>query len=119
MKGLEAIFIGTIPHWHALQFIATCGKGLDIYCEKPISYDVIEGIAMVNAWKKARNIVQVGFQRRQAQSFKKAKELIDSGKIGEVHQIVAQIHYNPGPQDTKIQPPPVSLDWEEWCRTSP
>ena len=119
MKGLEAVFIGTIPHWHALQFIATCNKGLDIYCEKPLAYDVMEGLAMVNAAKRAGNIVQVGFQRRQAQSFRKAKELIEAGKIGEVHQIVAQIHYNPGPQDTTIQPPPVSLDWEEWCGPAP
>ncbi|MBW6500587.1 MAG: Gfo/Idh/MocA family oxidoreductase [Bacteroidales bacterium] len=119
MKGLEAVFIGTIPHWHALQFIAACEKKLDIYCEKPLSYDVIEGIAMVNAWKKAGNIVQMGFQRRQSQAFMKAKELIENGTIGDVCQIVAQIHYSPGPQDTKIQPPPASLDWEEWCGPAP
>ena len=119
MRGLEAVIIGTIPHWHALQFIATCNKGLDIYCEKPLSYDVMEGLAMVNAAKKAGNIVQIGFQRRQAESFRKAKEFIETGKIGEVRQIVAQIHYNPEPQDTKIQPPPVSLDWEEWCGPAP
>jgi predicted dehydrogenase len=119
MKGLEAVVIGTIPHWHALQFIAACNKGLDIYCEKPLAYDVMEGLAMVNAARKAGNIVQVGFQRRQAESFKKTKELIEGGRIGEVHQVVAQIHYNPGPQDTKIQPPPASLDWEEWCGPAP
>jgi len=119
MKGLEAVVIGTIPHWHALQFIAACNKGLDIYCEKPLAYDVMEGLAMVNAAKKAGNIVQVGFQRRQAESFRKTKELIEAGRIGEVHQVIAQIHYNPGPQDTKIQPPPASLDWEEWCGPAP
>jgi predicted dehydrogenase len=84
-----------------------------------MSYDVMEGLAMVNAAKKAGNIVQIGFQRRQAESFRKAKEFIETGKIGEVRQIVAQIHYNPEPQDTKIQPPPVSLDWEEWCGPAP
>ena len=119
MKGLDAIFIGTIPHWHALQFIAACEKGLDIYCEKPLSYDVMEGIAMVKAAEKTGNIVQVGFQRRQSGAFKKAKEIIESGRIGDVHQIVAQIHYNPGPQNTTIQPPPASLDWEEWCGPAP
>jgi predicted dehydrogenase len=119
MKGLEAVFIGTIPHWHALQFIESCNKGLDIYCEKPLSYDVMEGLAMLKASEKAGNIIQVGFQRRQAESFKKAKELIAGGRIGDVHQIVAQIHYNPGPQDTKIQSPPSSLDWEEWCGPAP
>ena len=119
MKGLEALFIGTIPHWHALQFIAACEKGLDIYCEKPLAYDIREGLAMVNAANKAGNIVQVGFQRREAESFRKAKELIESGRIGEVHQISAQIHYNPTLQDTKIQQPPATLDWEEWCGPAP
>ena len=75
-KGLEAIFIATPPHWHALQFIAACEKGFDIYCEKPLAYDVLEGQAMVNAARKAGNIVQLGFQRRQSVAFAKAKELI-------------------------------------------
>lgn len=119
MKGLDAVFIGTIPHWHALQFIAACEKGLDIYCEKPLSYDVKEGLAMVKAAKSAGNIVQIGFQRRQSKAFQKAKELIQSSTIGTVHQIVAQIHYNPVLQDNTIQPPPPSLDWEEWCGPAP
>jgi predicted dehydrogenase len=119
MKGLEAVFIGTIPHWHALQFIAACNKGLDIYCEKPLSYDVREGQAMVAAANKAGNIVQVGFQRRQAESYKRVKELIEAGRIGTLYQVNARIHYNPGKQDTTIQPPPASLDWEEWCGPAP
>lgn len=119
LKELDAVFIGTMPHWHALQFIAACKKGLDIYCEKPLSYDIAEGIAMVNASKSAGNIVQIGFQRRQSNAFRKTKEFIENGRIGDVRQIVAQINYNPGPQDTKIQPPPTSLDWEEWCGPAP
>jgi predicted dehydrogenase len=119
MKGLEAVFIGTPPHWHALQFIAACGKGLDIYCEKPLAYDIKEGLAMVSAANKTGNIVQIGFQRRQSEAFKKAKELIDNGRVGKIHQIAAQIHYNPVLQDTTIQPPPASLDWEEWCGPAP
>jgi predicted dehydrogenase len=119
MKGLDVVFIGTVPHWHALQFIAACSKALDIYCEKPLSYDVREGLAMVNAANKAGNIVQIGFQRRQSKAFQKAKELIESDRIGTVHQIAAQIHYNPVLKDTTIQPAPVSLDWEEWCGPAP
>lgn len=119
IKGLEAVFIGTVPHWHALQFIAACDKGLDIYCEKPLSYDVLEGIAMVNAWKKAGNVVQVGFQRRQSNAFSKTMELIESGTIGNVHQLVAQINYIPVLEDTTIRQPPPTLDWEEWCGPAP
>lgn len=119
MKGLDAVIIGTIPHWHALQFIAACKKGLNIYCEKPLAYDVTEGEAMVAAAREAGNLVQVGFQRRQAGSYKKVKELIGSGRVGQIHQVNARIHYNPGKQDTSIQDPPASLDWEQWCGPAP
>lgn len=119
MKGLEAVFIATPPHWHALQFLAACERGLDIYSEKPLSYDITEGMALVNAAKKTDNIIQIGFQRRQSKAFEKCKELINSGRIGNIHQIVAQIHYDPGPQDIKIQAPPAALDWDEWCGPAP
>ena len=118
-KGLETIFIGTPPHWHALPFIAACEKGFDIYCEKPLAYDVREGQAMVSAAQKAGNIVQIGFQRRQSQAFMKAKEMIAAGELGKVHQVEAQIHYNPVISDHTIQPPPPSLDWELWCGPAP
>ena len=118
-SGLESVFIGTPPHWHALIFIAACEKGKDIYCEKPLAYDIREGQAMVKAAEKAGNIVQIGFQRRQSQAFMKAKEMIGSGDIGKVHQVGAQIHYNPVLSDNTIQPPPPSLDWEEWCGPAP
>ncbi|MDX1285368.1 MAG: Gfo/Idh/MocA family oxidoreductase [Draconibacterium sp.] len=119
VKGLEVVMIGSVPHWHALHFIAACKKGLDVYCEKPLAYDVREGQAMIKAAKKAGNIVQIGFQRRQSNAFMKAKELIEAGKIGKVRQIGAQIHYNPPLADHTIQDPPASLDWETWCGPAP
>ncbi len=119
INGLEVVFIGTPPHWHALQFIAACNKGLDIYCEKPLAYDVREGQAMIKAAQKTGNIVQIGFQRRQSLAFQKAKELIAEGQLGKVHQIGAQIHYNPVLEDSSVQSPPASLDWETWCGPAP
>ena len=119
MNELEAVLIGTPPHWHALIFIAACERGLDIYCEKPLAYDIQEGLAMVKAAEKAGNIVQIGFQRRQSEAFRKTKDLIDSGRVGNIHQVNAQINYNPELKDTTIQPPPASLDWEEWCGPAP
>jgi predicted dehydrogenase len=118
-KGLEAVLIATPPHWHALHFIAACEKGLDIYCEKPLAYDIKEGLAMIKAAEKSGNIVQIGFQRRQSNAFIKVKELISAGKAGKIHQIGAQIHYNPVLEDTTVQAPPASLDWETWCGPAP
>ncbi len=119
MQGLEAVFIATPPQWHALQFIAACEKGLDIFCEKPLAYDVMEGLAMVRAAEKAGNIVQIGFQRRQSSAFRHAKQYISEGQAGTIRQITAQIHYRANPADTTIQNPPASLDWHEWCGPAP
>ena len=72
--GLDVLFLTTPPHWHALPFIAACQKGLPVYCEKPLAYDVREGQAMMAAQKKAGNIVQIGFQRRNNDAFHAAGE---------------------------------------------
>ena len=119
MNGLEAVFIASPPQWHALQFINACEKGLDIFCEKPLSYDPMEGLAMVRAAEKAGNIVAVGFQRRQSKAFQFAQQYIQEGRAGELHKVVAQIHYRADPGDPTIQEPPASLDWDAWCGPAP
>ena len=117
--GLDAVIIATPPHWHALQFIDACRKGLAVYQEKPISYDVREGRAMVNAWKKAGNVVQVGFQRRQRTGFAEARRIVESGEAGRIVQVDAQIHYRAATPDPKPQDPPSTLDWDRWCGPAP
>src|SRR6266550_3174247 len=53
--------------------------GKDIYCEKPMSHSPADGVAMVDAAKKAGRIVQIGSQRVSSQICAKAKELIAQG----------------------------------------
>ena len=117
--GLDAVIIATPPHWHALQFIAACAKGIGVYCEKPLSYDVREGSAMVDAWRRAGNIVQIGFQRRQAASFRAAREYIRAGHAGRIVQVDVNIHYAARLQDATPQEPPPALDWDAWCGPGP
>ncbi len=117
--GLEAVIIATPPHWHALMFIAALEKGLDIYCEKPLSYDINEGKAMVAAAKKHGRIVQIGFQRRKSKAIQQARQYIQEGNIGKIIQAEAQIHYTAGMRDTTPQQPPASLDWDLWCGPGP
>lgn len=117
--GLDAVIIATPPHWHALQLMAAVEKGLDVYLEKPISYDVREGQAMVDAVRKSGRVVQVGFQRRQAEGYHQAAAFIRSGGIGRVVQVDAQIHYNAATLDPKPTDPPQTLDWDLWCGPGP
>jgi predicted dehydrogenase len=119
MPELEAVIIATPPHWHALQLIASLERGLDVYCEKPLSYDVREARAMADAVKKSGRIVQIGFQRRQNAAFKTVRERIQSGQAGRIVCAEANIHYTAGTKDPTPQPPPASLDWELWCGPGP
>lgn len=118
-SDLDAVIIATPPQWHALPFIAACEKGVDIYCEKPMAYDIREGRAMVNAAKKAGRIVQFGFQRRQSAAYQAAAAFVQAGKAGEIKQVEAQINYGPGRKDPTPKDPPASLDWDMWCGPSP
>ncbi len=117
--AMDAVIIATPPHWHALQFIAAVEKGLDVYCEKPLAYDIREGRAMVDAARKAGRIVQIGFQRRQSAGFAQARQYIQSGKAGRILQVEAQIHYNAGTKDPTPVEPPATLDWDLWCGPAP
>jgi predicted dehydrogenase len=117
--GLDAVIIGTPTQWHALQLLAAVGKGLDVYCEKPVSYDIREGRAMVDAVKASDRIVQVGFQRRQSKAYQAVRELVAAGELGRVIQADAQIHYTPKNNDPSPVEPPASLDWDLWCGPAP
>jgi predicted dehydrogenase len=119
VEGLEAVIIATPPHWHALQFLAALDKGLDIYCEKPLSYDIAEGLAMVKAAQQKGRVVQIGFQRRQSTAIQQVRQYVQEGKPGKIIQVEAQIHYAASIQDTTPQDPPASLDWDQWCGPAP
>jgi predicted dehydrogenase len=116
---LEAVIIGTPPHWHALQLIASLERGLDVYCEKPLAYDVREGRAMVDAVKKSGRIVQVGFQRRQSAAIQAVRQRIQAGDSGRIVCVEATINYIAGTKDPTPQNPPASLDWDLWCGPGP
>jgi predicted dehydrogenase len=119
VPGLDGVMITTPPHWHALQFIAACGKKLPVYQEKPLAYDVREGRAMVKAWKQGGNLVQVGFQRRQSEAFQQVRDYIKSGSPGRIVQVDVNIHYQAGVLDNTPQAPPATLDWDAWSGPAP
>ena len=48
-KDLDIVLIGTPDHWHALPMIAAVQSGVDVWVQKPISVDVVEGQSMVAA----------------------------------------------------------------------
>ena len=110
VPGLQGVIIATPPHWHALPFIEACRRGLDVYCEKPLAYDVREGRAMVDAAKASGRVVQIGFQRRQSEAIRQARQYVAEGHAGRIVTAAAQIHYPLQLADPTPQEPPPTLD---------
>src|SRR5215470_13466695 len=120
-KDLDVVFVGTPDHWHALPMIAAVEAGADVYVQKPISVDVVEGQAMVAAARKHKRVVQVGTQRRSTPHLVEARDrIVREGKLGTVGLVEVYCYYHmrarENPPDTA---PPASLDYEMWTGPAP
>ena len=120
-KDLDICLIATPDHWHALPMIAACEAGADIYVQKPISVDVVEGQAMLAAARKHNRVVQVGTQRRSTPHLIDAiEQVIKPGKLGKIGLVEIYCYYHmrtrENPPDTA---PPDNLDYEMWTGPAP
>src|SRR5262249_25711961 len=113
-KDLDLVEVATPDHWHALPMIAACEAGADVYCQKPISVDVVEGQAMVAAARKNKRVVQVGTQRRSTPHLVEARDrVIKEGKLGKVGHVEVCCYYHMrANDDTPTTTPPDFLDSE-------
>lgn len=93
---IEAVIICSSTNTHSPITIEAAAAGKHIFCEKPIDYDVKRIHQALDAVKQAGVKFQVGFNRRFDHNFRKVKELIESGAIGEL-QIVKVISRDPAP----------------------
>src|SRR5688572_4580147 len=120
-KDLDLVLIAPPDHWHALPMIAAVQSGLDVYVQKPISVDVVEGQAMLAAARKYKRVVQVGTQRRSTPHLMEAKDtIIKEGKLGNIGLVEIYCYYHmrsrKNPPDTT---PPEHLDYEMWTGPAP
>jgi len=120
-KDLDIVEVATPDHWHALAMIAAVQSGVDVYVQKPISVDIIEGQAMLAAARKHNRVVQVGTQRRSTPHLVEAmNEFIRPGKLGKIAMVDICCYYHmratENPPDTD---PPPYLDYEMWTGPAP
>ncbi len=120
---IDAVIIGTPDHWHAIPFIDACMAGKDVYCEKPISHNILEGRAMVNAARAFDRVSQIGTQQRSGTHFQKAVEIVRSGKIGRVTLTRTWNFSNETPngfgRPDDLASPPAGVDYDRWLGPAP
>ncbi len=115
-KGIDAVIIATPDHWHKTMVVEALKAGKDIYVEKPLTYTIDEGVEIIAEVKKGDRILQVGSQGISSKIQQKAKELIESGRLGQITLLRASYNRNtaggawiyPIPPDAS----PQTVNWE-------
>ena len=116
-KDIEAVIIATGEFQRVLPCIHACQAGKDIYAEKPLTLYIHEGRILVEAVGKHQRILQVGTQQRSMAMDCIASELVRSGGLGKVKEVLAVNYPGPDPSPAKpfpAQPVPAGLDWDIW-----
>ena len=122
---IDAVLIATGDRWHAPASILAMRAGKDVYTEKPSCMTVEEGRAVVEAAKKHRRIYQTGTQRLSEEHHAFCYQMVQSGRMGDVHTAYAHI----APWDSakmkrnvlpaQEQPPKDFVDWDAWLGPCP
>lgn len=122
-EPLDVVIVATPDHWHALPAIDAMKAGADVYLEKPVGVDVLEGEALLAVAREYNRIVQVNTQRRSNQLYlDMAEKYLHSGRMGKVGLVECFSHlglegWQPGAMpDAKV---PDHLNYELWAGPAP
>jgi predicted dehydrogenase len=120
-KDLDIVEIATPDHWHALPTIAAMESGADIYVQKPISVDVMEGKAMLDAARKLNRTVQVGTQRRSTPHLIEAREKVaKAGLLGKIGMAEVYCYYHMRANlNPPVSKPPEFFNYDAWTGPAP
>lgn len=121
--GVDAVFVVTPDHLHKTHVLDSLAAGKDVYCEKPMTYRVDEGLEIINAVKKTGRILQVGSQGVSSPLQARTRDIIASGKLGQVTMVRASYNRNtaggawiyPIPPDAS----PSTVNWEMFLGSAP
>jgi predicted dehydrogenase len=118
-QDIDLVLIATPDHWHAYIAIAAVKAGKDVYCEKPLTYNVREAVELVKAVRQTNRVLQVGSQQRSSKEFRVAAELVRNGLLGKVHAVDVSFGAPPKTYAKPEEPMEPGLDWNLWCGGGP
>jgi predicted dehydrogenase len=112
-KDVQAVLIATPEHWHYQMVMDALAAGKDVYVEKPLCQTPEQGMALVEAEKKTKQIIQVGMQRRSFDLYLEGRKIVAAGELGSVRMVRSWWlnNYVAQPPVTKLDG---KLDWEQW-----
>ncbi len=117
-NNIDACSVSTPDNTHAVAAIAAMQLGKHVYVQKPLTHDIYEARILTEAAKKYKVVTQMGNQGASGDGVRRAKEIYDSGALGDVHTVYTWTNRPVWPQG--IPTPtgkfevPKELDWDLW-----
>jgi predicted dehydrogenase len=130
---IDIVHIATPPHWHGIMSKAAAEAGKDIWCEKPMTRTIGEGIKVVEAVQKHGRMFRLNTWFRFKDEFyglgtavKPLKKLVDSGVLGWPLKVTVSgitgydwKFYWTGLPNLQPMPVPAELDYDSWLGPAP
>jgi predicted dehydrogenase len=120
-KRIDAVFIATPNHHHALSAMIAMQLGKGVYCEQPLCHDVAEARALADMARRYKVPTQMGNQGHCMEGYRRLCEYVWAGAIGkitETHSWTDRSNGGRGPRPAS-EPAPAGLHWDEWIGPAP
>lgn len=122
-KDIDAVIIATPDHWHSQITRDALAAGKDVYCEKPMVQTIAEGHSVIDAQQSSGRILQIGSQYVSSLIYIKAREVLQSGAIGELNAVEAYLDRNSAVGAWQYSIPtdasPQTVDWDRFLGRAP
>jgi len=120
-KDLDIVLVGSPDHWHTLHATAAMEAGADVYLQKPISVDVLEGEAILSTARRLKRVVQIGTQRKSTPHLIDAKkQVVEAGLLGKISHVDLCCYFHMRANgNPPVEPVPDRLDYDLWTGPAP
>ena len=122
-KDIDAVTVAVPDHWHSRMVLDALDAGKHVYCEKPLTWSIDEGKAIIDKQKKTGKLVMVGSQSKTSVLIAKARELVKAGAIGNVGMVrMTTFRNSPGGAWEYAVPLDASektIDWNQFLGRAP
>jgi hypothetical protein len=116
---VDAVYLATPDHWHALVTVAAARAGKHIYCQKPLTRTIAEGRAVVEAVRRYGVVFQHGTQQRHDPPMLFGCELVRNGYIGRLRHVRIGSPAGAVSGPWRPEPVPDGVDYDLWLGPAP
>lgn len=116
---IDGFLISTPEHWHGLIGIAAANAGKHMYMQKPLTYSIPEGQALVEAVRRNNVVLQTGSQQRSSVYFRQVCSIVRNEWLGKLKRIEVEVPTDTGRADGAPVAPPDNLDYDDWLGPAP